>query len=98
MKNKILSIFSRAVLFVCGFLLIGSIFVPMWKIELTAPQYPEGLVLKLHATKIAGDVDIINGLNHYIGMKTLHTEDFIEFKLLPFIIGFFAALFLLAAL
>lgn len=89
MKNKILSIFSRAVLFVCGFLLIGSIFVPMWKIELTAPQYPEGLVLKLHATKIAGDVDIINGLNHYIGMKTLHTEDFIEFKILPYILGLF---------
>jgi copper chaperone NosL len=89
MKNKILSIFSRAVLFVCGFLLVGSIFVPMWKIELTAPQYPEGLVLKLHATKIAGDVDIINGLNHYIGMKTLHTEDFIEFKILPYILGMF---------
>jgi copper chaperone NosL len=92
MKNKILSTFSRAVLFVCGFLLIGSIFVPMWKIELTAPQYPEGLVLKLHATKIAGDVDIINGLNHYIGMKTLHTEDFVEFKILPYILGMFGVI------
>ena len=89
MKNKTLSTFSKIVLFVCGFLLIGSIFVPMWKIELSAPQYPEGLVLKLHATKIAGDVDIINGLNHYIGMKTLHTEDFIEFKILPYILGAF---------
>lgn len=89
MKNKTLSTFSKIALFVCGFLLIGSIFVPIWKIELTAPQYPEGLVLKLHATKIAGNVDIINGLNHYIGMKTLHTEDFIEFKILPYILGAF---------
>jgi len=67
----------------------------MWRIELTAPQYPEGLVLQLHANKIGGNVDIINGLNHYIGMKTLHTEDFVEFKILPYIFGFFG-LFALA--
>lgn len=61
----------------------------MWRIELDAPQYPEGLVLQLHANKIGGDVDIINGLNHYIGMKTLHTEDFVEFTFLPYVFGFF---------
>ncbi|WP_343586439.1 nitrous oxide reductase accessory protein NosL [Flavobacterium sp.] len=87
MKNKKLSPFSKVMLFLSGLLLIGAVFFPIWKIELTAPQYPEGLVLKLHASKIAGDVDIINGLNHYIGMKTLHTEDFIEFKVLPFILA-----------
>jgi copper chaperone NosL len=67
----------------------------MWRIELEAPQYPEGLLLQLHAHKIGGDVDIINGLNHYIGMKTLHTEDFVEFTVLPYIFGFFG-LFALA--
>lgn len=87
MRNKKLSHFSKVMLFLSGLLLIGAIFFPIWKIELRAPQYPEGLVLKLHASKIAGDVDIINGLNHYIGMKTLHTEDFIEFKVLPFILA-----------
>lgn len=61
----------------------------MWQIDLEAPQYPEGLVLKLHAHKIGGDVEIINGLNHYIGMKTLHTENFTEFTVLPYIIGAF---------
>ena len=55
-----------------------------------APQYPEGLVLKMYPNKLAGNVDIINGLNHYIGMKTLHTDDFVEFTVLPFIIIFFA--------
>ncbi len=68
-----------SVLFFC------SLLVPMWKIDLVAPQYPEGLVLRLHADKIGGDVEIINGLNHYIGMKTLHTENFIEFKIIPYI-------------
>ena len=58
----------------------------MWRIELNAPQYPEGLIMLIYPNKLGGNVDIINGLNHYIGMKTLHTEDFIEFTLLPVII------------
>ena len=86
-----LTIFSRIMIFLCGILLIAVLFVPLWQIELNAPQYPEGLVLKLYPHEIGGNVDIINGLNHYIGMKTLHTEDFIEFTILPYIIGFFAA-------
>ena len=90
MNNSKISTLSKVMLLVVMVLLVSSIFVPMWRIELSAPQYPEGLVLQLHANKIAGDVDIINGLNHYIGMKTLHKEDFIEFTVLPYIIGFFA--------
>ncbi len=66
MKNLHLSLFSKILLLLSATLFIGSIFVPMWRIELEAPQYPEGLVLQLHANKIAGDVDVINGLNHYI--------------------------------
>lgn len=73
-------------------LFIGSLFVPMWQIELEAPQYPEGLVLKLHANKIGGDVEIINGLNHYIGMATLHTENFFEFTVLPYVFSCFAVI------
>jgi copper chaperone NosL len=72
--------------------------VPMWRIELTAPQYPEGLKLLIFANRLDGNVDIINGLNHYIGMKSLHTADFIEFTVLPYIIIFFVAAFILAAL
>ena len=69
-----------------GFVII----LPLWRIELTAPQYPEGLVLKIHANKLSGDVEVVNGLNHYIGMRTLHEKDFPEFIYLPFIIGAFA--------
>lgn len=77
-------------LLIVGVLFIGSLFLPLWRIELDAPQYPEGLVLQLHANKIAGDVAIINGLNHYIGMATLHTENFFEFTILPYIFSAFA--------
>ena len=98
MKNEKLNGIARAITFICGIGLIVVLFVPLWQIELEAPQYPEGLVLKMHPHKLAGNVDIINGLNHYIGMKTLHAENFIEFTVLPNIIGFFAAFCFLAAL
>ncbi|MBV2197092.1 MAG: hypothetical protein KUL78_11400 [Flavobacterium sp.] len=90
METTKLALVSKILLFIIAGLFIGSLFVPMWQIDLDAPQYPEGLVLKLHANKIGGDVEIINGLNHYIGMATLHTENFIEFKILPYIMGAFA--------
>lgn len=89
---------SRAMLIIAAILLAISIFVPLWYIDLDAPQYPEGLKLQIYPDKLAGDVDIINGLNHYIGMQTLHAENFIEFKVLPYIIGFFAVLSLIVAL
>jgi copper chaperone NosL len=98
MNNHKIAKSSRLALFLCGLLLIPVLFTPIWRIDLAAPQYPEGLNLLIFANKLAGNVDIINGLNHYIGMKTLHTDDFVEFKVLPGIIIFFAALFILSAL
>ncbi len=89
MKTTNLSVASKVMLLIAGLLFIVSLFLPLWRIELDAPQYPEGLVLQLHANKIAGDVDIINGLNHYIGMATLHTENFFEFSVLPYVFGAF---------
>jgi hypothetical protein len=95
MKNLKISMLSRVLLLIISSLLVGSLFFPMWRIELEAPQYPEGLVLQLHANKIGGDVEIINGLNHYIGMATLHTENFFEFTILPYIFSGFALISLL---
>jgi len=88
---------SRLLCLVGSAALVASLFVPLWRIDLDAPQYPEGLALQIYPHKLGGDVEIINGLNHYIGMRTLHAEDFIEFTVLPYIIIFFAALVLLAA-
>ncbi len=88
----------RIILVLCAAALVAVLFVPMWRIELSAPQYPEGLVMLIYPDKLGGNIDIINGLNHYIGMKTLHTADFIEFTVLPYIIAFFALAFLLVGL
>ncbi len=96
MKNK-LSITSRLLLVIAAIGLVVVLFTPIWRIELDAPQYPEGLRLTIHAKGLQGNVDIINGLNHYIGMKTLHNADFFEFTVLPYCIIFFAVAFLLVA-
>ena len=89
---------TRMTTILCGLALIVVLFVPLWQIELAAPQYPEGLVLKMYPDKLGGNVEVINGLNHYIGMKTLHADNFIEFTVLPYIIGFFSAFCFLVAL
>jgi copper chaperone NosL len=98
MKNEKLISLARVLTILSGFALIVVLFVPLWQIQLVAPQYPEGLVLKMYPHKLGGNVEIINGLNHYIGMKTLHDENFIEFTVLPYIVGFFAVFCFVVAL
>jgi copper chaperone NosL len=95
--NSRLKPFSRIIAIICSLGLAAVLIVPLWRIELSAPQYPEGLVLKIYPHKLGGDVDVINGLNHYIGMRTLHAKDFIEFTVLPYIIGLLAFFGILSA-
>jgi len=52
-------------------LLLVSIFFPYWHMELEAPQYPNGLFLTAYCNHLTGDVREIDGLNHYIGMRSL---------------------------
>jgi copper chaperone NosL len=98
MKTKGIKLSTKILLVLGGLALLAVLFLPIWRIELSAPQYPEGLSLQIFANRLGGNVDIINGLNHYIGMRTLHREDFIELSILPWCIIFFAALFILAAI
>lgn len=89
---------SRVSIAVASLALIATYFVPLWRIDLWAPQYPEGLVMKIWLYKLSGDVEIINGLNHYIGMAHIKEEMFPEFKILPYAVGFYIAFGLLTAL
>lgn len=58
--------------------------VPIWRIDMMAPQYPEGLALQIFHDRFTGDVDKINGLNHYIGMATIHNDMFPEFAIMRY--------------
>ena len=65
---------------------------PIWLIRLTAPQYRHGLSMSIWINKITGggefDLQNINLLNHYIGMKQIHAGSFPEFGFMPYILGF----------
>ncbi|HET6349145.1 MAG TPA: cytochrome C [Candidatus Krumholzibacteria bacterium] len=59
-------------------LLLVSIFLPYWQLTLRAPQYPEGLKTVMYVNHVSGDVDEINHLNHYIGMRPLQEAASLE--------------------
>src|SRR5215216_8087609 len=86
---KKMSLPSRIIIAIASLALLATYFLPVWFIFLIAPQYPEGLTMYIWLNKLTGQVDIINGLNHYIGMKHISVEMFPEFSYLVYIVGFF---------
>lgn len=92
-----MSIPSRIIVAIASLGLIATYFFPVWFIFLIAPQYPEGLTMNIWLNKITGQVDIINGLNHYIGMKHIKPEMFPEFSFLIYIVAFFIIFGLIVA-
>lgn len=72
-------------------LLFSLFFFPLWNIELGAPQYPVPLGMDIYIDGIKGvkefDLQNIDGLNHYIGMKTIpKPEEMWEFTVFPVVI------------
>ena len=101
--HKPLNFVSRVVLVLAALSVAVSVLFPLWRMHLTAPQYAEGLRLDIYAWKIQGgglngnDLNEINNLNHYIGMKPIQQADFTEMQVLPFMFGVFILLALRAA-
>ena len=69
-------------------ILISVYFIPVWRIDLEAPQYPEGLGMNIWINKITGDLNTINNLNHYIGMKSIEPDSMQELKIMPYVLAF----------
>ncbi len=91
----------RMLMLVAAALLLAIYILPLWRLTMFAPQYPEGLRLDIYSYKLEGgnngqDTKEINVLNHYIGMKDLVPEDFTEFQWLPFVVGAIGLLILRA--
>lgn len=75
-----------------GALALGLLYLaPLWHIGLTAPQYPEGLGFYIWVNRMTGekpqDLNSINGLNHYIGMKEIVPGSFPELRYMPVAVG-----------
>lgn len=93
--DRPVSLAGRGMLLVAVLVLAIGATLPLWRIQLVAPQYAEGLTLDMYAYQIVAgnggqDLPEINTLNHYIGMKPIAQSDFLEMKVLPFALGVFA--------
>ncbi|MCW5518586.1 hypothetical protein J1N09_01955 [Aureitalea sp. L0-47] len=84
---------KASIIMIAGPLMLLGLYVfPLWTIMLGAPQYPDPLGMNIHINGIRGvnefDIQNIDGLNHYIGMKTLpKPEEMWEFSTFPIVIG-----------
>jgi len=92
---------SRIFLAVVSLAFIGAYVLPLWRVTLDAPQYPEGIGMLIWVNTITGegphDLKNINGLNHYIGMAEIQPESFPELAFMPFILGVMILLGLVGA-
>ena len=82
---------ASLIMIIAPLLLLGLFAFPLWNIMLGAPQYPEPLGMNIHITGIKGvsefDLQNIDGLNHYIGMKTIPKPgEMWEFNVFPKVI------------
>lgn len=93
---------SRWAIVLSAALLAVPFVAPVWRIDLVAPQYPEGLGMLIRLNTITGvklaDLDNINGLNHYIGMKAIVPEAIPVLHVMPMALTVLVALGLLTAL
>ena len=89
---------SRLAIALSALAMVSAYFVPLWQILMWAPQYPEGLGMKIWINNITGDVRIISALNHYIGMKHIEVSMFPEFEYMIYIVAFVIAIGLLTTL
>lgn len=53
-------------------LLLVSMALPYWKMTMHAPQYPKGLQIQAYLNRLEGEVEELDRLNHYIGMRPLN--------------------------
>ncbi len=86
------------VIFLSALTLLIGLYVPLWQILMWAPQYPEGLEMKIWIDNITGDVKIISALNHYIGMRPIELSMFPEFSFMKYILIAIVGVGLLAAI
>lgn len=82
---------SGLLMIVGSLLLLGLFVYPLWNIQLGAPQYPDPLAMDIYITGIQGegefDIQNIDGVNHYIGMKKIpEPESMWEFATFPIVI------------
>jgi copper chaperone NosL len=84
-RLSIIAMWLAVVLLICVYVF------PLWEIRLHAPQYPQGLGIDIWVSKITGaephDLQNINGLNHYIGMKAIEPDAIPELRFMKWVVA-----------
>lgn len=82
---------ARLLVAIAALAMSAAYALPLWRISLVAPQYPEGLGMLIRINTVVGakgsDLQSINGLNHYIGMKTIEPDAIPELRVMPIVLG-----------
>lgn len=92
-SGRLTSVFGRvdrlwaACAFVAAVLVFVGAQLPFWRMEMHAPQYPQGLELVAYGWKMEGDLEEVNALNHYVGISPINPDDLLELQLFPYAAG-----------
>ncbi len=85
----------------CALLAAVMVFVgsrlPMWHMDMQAPQYPQGLSLTAYGDRMEGDLAEVNALNHYVGIGAINPEEVFELRLFPYTVGLLVSALVLGA-
>jgi copper chaperone NosL len=92
----------RLLMALAGLLLLPVFVLPLWSIRIVAPQYGDGLGMFIGLRDIWGhtqhDIQNINILNHYIGMKPIVPAEVGVLQIMPWVLAFLIITALLVAL
>lgn len=86
---------QRMMAALAAIMLLAVFALPLWRIGLIAPQYPEGLGMQIRINAVEGarpaDLQNINELNHYIGMHVIESQSIPELRWMPWVVVLLAA-------
>jgi len=76
---------------ICALLAAVMVFagsrLPLWHLDMAAPQYPQGLTLTAYGDRMEGDLEEVNALNHYVGIAAINPDEVFELKLFPYAVA-----------
>ena len=68
----------KALFTAAAMVLAVSILFPYWQLRLVAPQFPNGLEVRAYVNRLEGDVQELEGLNHYVGLPSFEDGAVLE--------------------
>jgi len=86
-RDRFRFILPTVLMLAAAVVLFVSTFFPYWHMDMDAPQYPRGLEMTIFVNHIEGDIQEVDTLNHYIGMRPLSEAGELERSLAIIAIG-----------